>query len=78
MHRAKKAILEWAQVSDVRVNSLSRRWLSLGPFQWRGSRWNRMFYVTAEDASGRQMEGYARVGGGYAGLIADEVEVRWS
>jgi len=74
----RRSIQRWAVVNDVRVQALSRRWFALGPFTWRGARWSRVFALTAMDKSGQSLNGFARVGGGYAGLLADEVEVRWT
>lgn len=78
MLRCRRSIHEWVVVNDVQVQSVSRRRFSMGPFTWRGARWSRVFALTATDRSGRSLQGFARVGGGYAGVLADEVDVRWS
>jgi hypothetical protein len=78
MLRCRRSINEWAIVNEVRMESISRRWFSPGPFKWRGARWSRVFALAATDRSGRSLQGFARVGGGYAGVLADEVDVRWT
>ena len=78
MLRCRRSIHEWAVVNDVRVQTISRRWFSLGTFTWRGARWSRVFALTATDRSGQPLQGFGCVGGGYAGVLADEVEVRWT
>jgi hypothetical protein len=77
MRRCRTSLRGWATAAGgVQINSLKRQWLFLGPWQWRSNRWARVFAVTATDA-GRPRRGFARVTGGFGGLTADEVEVRW-
>jgi hypothetical protein len=74
--RCRRTIRDWAAVSGLQLTSVTRRWVALGPYRWRGSRWSRVFAVEALDHSGVRRVGFARVSGGFGGLVADEVEVR--
>lgn len=76
-NRCRRSIERWTSQNGYAIESLQRRWLSLGPWQWRGNRSRRVFFLTAVDSTKLTRSGYARIGGGLGGLIADDVEVRW-
>jgi hypothetical protein len=70
--RAPRNIEQWMQLHHCDLKSVKRRWLS-----WQGSRWTRVYSVTAVDAIGNSRVGIARVSGGFGGVKADHIEVLW-
>jgi hypothetical protein len=54
---------------------MKRRWVLL-PWQWRSSGLSRVFAVTIDGGDGQVWEAFVKVGGGYGGLLADDLQVR--
>ena len=57
-----QCINDWAMASRVEVLSIKRRWLLLGPWQWRASGWSRVFALSIGDDRGPAREAFAKVG----------------
>ena len=75
--RCHQCINDWAMASRVTIVSIKRRWLLLGPWQWRASGWSRVFAVSIGDGRGPPREAFAKVGGGFGGFLsADDIQVR--
>jgi hypothetical protein len=74
--RCHQCINDWAIAGRVNVLSIQRRWLLLGPWQWRASGWSRVFALSIGDDHGPAREAFAKVGGGFGGLAADDIQVR--
>jgi hypothetical protein len=74
--RCHQCINDWAMASRVSVLSIKRRWLRLGPWQWRASGGSRVFALSIGDDRGPAREAFAKVGGGFGGLAADDIQVR--
>ena len=76
--RCRRRIDEWVTTQGLRTQSVTRRWFPVsGPWAWSGGRSHRVFGLTATDAQGQSRQGFARIGGGWGGIVADEIDVRW-
>ena len=76
--RRTRALLDrWAATSGFRIVARHWRVWRTGPYRFRSTDAQWVFYVTVEDASGRRRSGYARVGGFFLGLMSDAVAVTW-
>jgi len=75
--RCQASIEKWASRNHYQLQSVKRRWLSLGPWQWGSNRARRVFDLTVTDEQGGERTGLARIGGGIGGVVADDIEVRW-
>jgi hypothetical protein len=74
--RSHKCVEDWAHVSGMKIHAIRRRWLFLGPWQWRTGRWSRVYVMSISDREGKERQAFAKVGGGFGGLIADDIQVR--
>ena len=77
--RARRNIVQRMYVMGYSVADISRRWFPMsGPWAWRGGRSHRVFRVSVVDGSGSGREAFARVGGGWGGVVADDITIQWS
>jgi len=76
MRLCRKTVAGWARAEGIKLEAVTRRWFILGPFQWQGNRFSRVFALTAIDREGRRLQGFVRVIG-VAGLSGD-IEVQWA
>jgi hypothetical protein len=53
------------------------RSLRRGPFWWRTSEGQTVYYVTIRDGRNNLRHAWIRCGGWLAGLFSDQVDVRW-
>ena len=67
----------WASVSELKLLQLERRWLKKGPFQFRTGKNGRVYYFVAENESGQQRGGFARVTPPLLCLFSDPVKIAW-
>ena len=78
MRRCAARIDTWASINGVKVTSAKRLWLSTGTWSgWAGGRNRRYFNLTVDGPSGSTRSGTAKIWGGFGGVLADEIEVRW-
>ena len=52
-------------------------WFRRGPFFFRSSEEQAVFYVTVRDPEGQQRRGWVRCGGFWLGLFSDQATVKW-
>lgn len=75
--RARSLLAEWARSQQVELLSVRRCWLWRGPYAWRSSKNQTVFYVTVRDAAGQERRAYVRVGSFFFGLISSQVDQVW-
>jgi hypothetical protein len=75
--RARSLLAEWARSQRVDVLSARRCWLWRGPYAWRSSKNQTVFYVTVRDAASQIRRAYVRVGSFFFGLISNQVDQVW-
>lgn len=75
--RSKDMVRDWARSNGYRIVSAERRYLRRGPFWWRSSKGQEVFYVVVQDTDGSRHGAYLRCGGFLLGTLSDEVTVEW-
>ena len=76
--RSRSTVSQWATDGGLHLRLVKRLWFSTGTWGvWAGGRSRRYFDVSVEDGAGATRTGTAKVYGGLAGVVADEIEVRW-
>jgi hypothetical protein len=77
LRRSREVLQRWADREGCTILSSERRFLRRGPFWWRTTDGQDVFYVTVRDAQGRRHTAYVRVGGWFLGLFSDVATVAW-
>jgi hypothetical protein len=73
-----RTILErWADANGFQIVHAERRTFFRGPFFWRSTKDQVVYYVTVRDSSGAARRGYVRCGGWVLGLMSDAADVQW-
>lgn len=67
----------WAHENGYEIVSREHRWIRKGPFFWKSSKNQIVFYVTVSDSEGKVRTGYVRCGGYFIGLLGKQVDVIW-
>jgi hypothetical protein len=76
--RCRYRLQQWAAMTGLQLRSVKRLWLSTGTWGiWSARSSRRYFNVTGVDRTGTERTGTAKIYGGFAGVAADEIEVRW-
>jgi hypothetical protein len=75
--QSRKILEGWAAGSGFNILRAERRVFWMGPFWWRTSKGQAVFYVTVLDQEGRERSGWVRVGSYFGGLFSDKVTVQW-
>jgi hypothetical protein len=75
--RAEALIERWATANGYHLTHREPRYLRTGPYFWRHSRGQQVYYVTIADEHGRPRAAYLRLGGWFLGLFSDQVDVTW-
>lgn len=75
--RANTLIERWAAANGYHLTGREPRYLRTGPYFWRHSRSQQIYYVTITDASGRSRAAYLRLGHWFFGLFSDTLDVTW-
>lgn len=75
--RSSSLLETWARRHGYHIISQEYCRFFKGPFFWTSSKGQVVYYVTVQDAEGRQRTGWVRCGGFFFGLWSDNVEVRW-
>lgn len=75
--RSDELIERWAQHEGFQLLSSEPRTWFRGPFFWRTSKGQTVYYVRVSDAQGRVQAGWLRCGGSFLGLWSDQVQVEW-
>ena len=75
--RASDILTRWAQENGYEIVSSERCWLWRGPFWWRSSEHQAVFYVTVKTAGGQIRRGWVRCGDWFLGMFSDQATVQW-
>ena len=75
--RATAMIDTWAQQNGLRIVQREQRWFRKGPYFWRSSKYQQVWYVTVIDPHGMQHRVWVRCGGHFLGVWSDKIDVRW-
>lgn len=75
--RARTLIGGWAAENGYQLIESERRYLRTGPYFWRHSRGQVVYYVTVIDPGGWRRSGYVRLGNWFFGMLGDQVDVTW-
>ena len=75
---ARARVALWAESQGLRVASLEVRWLKRGPFAWRATHQQVVFYATLRDAAlGRARKAWICCGDAFLGMASDRLAVAW-
>jgi hypothetical protein len=73
-----EAILDrWAQENGYDIVQREHRLFRRGPFWWRTSDGQTVYYVVVHDRQGHTRRGWVRCGSLWAGLLSDRATVIW-
>lgn len=75
--RSRNMLNNWADTSGYRIEHAEWRWFRKGPYFWKSSKNQHVYYFIAADEDGRQRYGWARCGGFWLGLLTSEIDVIW-
>jgi hypothetical protein len=75
--QSRKLVDRWAAANAYTIIKIERRFFRVGPFFWRRSRGQEVFYVVVSDARGEQRGAYVRSGGWFLGQLSKQVAVKW-
>lgn len=74
--RARSILERWAEDSGYEIISSEHRFLG-GPFWWRKSKGQEVYYVTIRTPDGQIQRGWVRCGGWLLGILSDHTDVVW-
>lgn len=77
LSRGNAILQRWADQHGYEILSKEYCWFFRGPFFWRSSKNQSVYYVTIRDAEGTRRRGWVRCGGWVWGLMSDATEVVW-
>jgi hypothetical protein len=72
--RARMILDRWAEKNHFQILSFKRRWFRLGPFLWRSSRQQVVYYVEFRSLEGQTIHGWLRCGSYWWGVMQDRAE----
>ena len=75
--RSEQLIDRWARQQGYQLLDRKYLWFSRGPFFWRTSKGQTVYYVTLRDDQGHLRRAWVRCGGWFLGLWSDKVAVEW-
>jgi hypothetical protein len=75
--RAQSILRQWAEENGYEIISSEHRWLLTGPFWWRKSEHQAVYYVTVRTRGGQVRRGWIRCGGWFLGLWSNAADVEW-
>ncbi|MBX0328360.1 hypothetical protein K2Z83_11800 [Oscillochloris sp. ZM17-4] len=75
--RADAMLAGWAATNGYQLLQVEPRYLRTGPYFWRRSRSQMIYYVTVSDPRGWPRSGYVRLGSWFWGMRRDQVDVTW-
>ena len=76
-YRATKLLGSWAMSNGYQLLQSEPRYARTGPYFWRHSRGQVIYYITIADPRGSRRTGYVRLGGWLFGLLSNQVDVTW-
>ena len=75
--RSHGMLVRWAEENGYQIVHQEHRLLRRGPYFFRATDDQAVYYVVVTDRYGRERRGYVRLGGWFLGLFSDQVDVRW-
>lgn len=75
--RSEQLIDRWAREHNYQLIERTYLWFSRGPFFWRSSKGQTVYYVTLLDDQGNMRRAWVRCGGWFLGLWSDKIAVEW-
>lgn len=75
--RSRSILQKWADDNGYQLLQAEYRWFRKGPFFWRASRDQVVYYVTVRDQLGRERRGWVRCGSWLLGMFSNRADVRW-
>jgi hypothetical protein len=75
--RSKSILDHWAESNGYEIISREHRFLRVGPFWWRKTDHQEVYYVTVRTPEGQTRRGWVRCGGWFLGLWSDSATVEW-
>jgi hypothetical protein len=76
-HRAAAILAGWATANGYQLLQSEQRYLRTGPYFWRHTRSQLVYYVTVADRQGARRSGYVRLGSWLLGLFSSQADVVW-
>ena len=77
LRRARGILDAWAVREQLRLLVAKPRHVFCGPFGFRGSKAQQVFWIRASDRHGTLRTGYALCGGIGMGLMSEAVKIKW-
>lgn len=74
--RARQLVYGWAAQGGLQILEMEQRWFRRGPFFWRTSKGQVVFYVTVRDKAEKRYA-YVKCGGFWLGMFSERIEVSW-
>jgi len=75
--RGRTLVERWAKNNGFQIlQSEIRPWCA-GPFTWRSSRGQIVYFVRVLDTEGKERSGWVQCGSFWCGVSSDKTEVRW-
>jgi hypothetical protein len=74
--RARSILEQWAETNGYEILSSEHRFLG-GPFWWRKSKGQEVYYVKIRTSDGRLKLGWVRCGGWFLGIFTNDAGVEW-
>ncbi|HEX3358682.1 MAG TPA: hypothetical protein VHS31_17025, partial [Tepidisphaeraceae bacterium] len=75
--RSHSILNQWAQENGFQILSSERKLFLRGPFFFRSTKHQTIYYVSVRDAAGNIHRGWVRCGGWFGGLWSDTATVKW-
>ena len=72
-----REVEKWAKDEGLEILSAEYRWVKRGPYFISSSNYQRIFYVTVRDESGKIKKCWIKAGGLLFGLLSDKFDIRW-
>ncbi len=76
-NRANTLLQRWAEENGFQILHQEHRLVRRGPYLFRATDDQMVYYVAVMDRQGRERRGYVRLGGWFAGMFSSQVDVRW-
>jgi hypothetical protein len=77
LSRSREVLDQWAQTNQFEIIHAEFRNIFQGPFSFRTTQGQSVYYVKIRDRNGYERSGWVRCGGFLTGIFSDKVEVRW-
>ena len=74
--RSRSILEQWAESNGYEIVSSEHRFLG-GPFWWRKSKGQEVYYVTIRTPDGQLKRGWVRCGGWFWGIFTNKADVEW-